>query len=401
MAIIQQTVSLTRETVARIQNELRVLGIEGWLLYDFRGLNQIACGLLGLPGMSRRYFVLIPAEGEPVALTHAIEQQPWGTWIGENRPYSSWRALESELARLVGGRTVAMEYDPGDAVPYIDRVPAGVVEMARAAGATVATSADLVSAFYSRWSPEGEAAHRRAAIVLQEVAHEAFARIGELIRGGAPPTEWEMRGWIRDELVRRGLKVGADDIVAIGEHAANPHYSPTAEGRERIGAGDLVLIDLWGKESEAAIYADQTWMGYVGNAVPAGIDEIWRAVRDARDAAVALIRARWAAGEPVAGYEADDAAREVIRSRGYADNFIHRTGHSIDTELHGSGPNIDGLETRDTRRLIAGVGFSIEPGIYLPGDVGFRSEIDVFMGSNGPEVTTPAPQREIILVGAE
>lgn len=401
MAVVEQAVALDRATLERIQAQLRSQGLEGWLLFNFQGSNAVASGLLGLPAMSRRYLVLIPAEGEPAALTHRIEQQPWRGWIGEKREYSSWRELEAELAAMLRGRSeVAMEYSAGDAVPYVDRVPAGVVEMVRAAGVRVASSADLVSAFYARWSDEGLASHRRAAVVVQETAHAAFRRIGEQLRGGEEPTEWSIREWIQGELARRGLRVGADTIVAVNANAANPHYGPTREAHAPIRRGDLVLIDLWGKESPAAVYADQTWMAYVGAEIPERIQRIWEAARDGREAAVELLRGRWRAGERVAGFEVDDACRGVIAERGFAGAFIHRTGHSIDRELHGSGPNIDNLESRDTRTLIEGVGFSVEPGIYLGGDLGFRTEINVFMGPDGPEVTTPEPQSELFRIEA-
>jgi Xaa-Pro dipeptidase len=396
MAVTEQTVSLTAETVERVRQAVRAHGADGWLLFNFQGSNAVASNLLGLPAMTRRWFVWLPAEGEPVAITHRIEQQPWSTWVGENWPYSSWRELESRLAQLLGGNpTVAMEYAERDAVPYIDRVPAGVIEMVRATGARVVTSADMVSAFYARWSAEGEASHRRASTHVYEVAHEAFRRIAGALREERGVTEWEVRSWIKDEFARRGIRVGGDAIVGVNGNAANPHYAPSAEHHAPIAKGDLVLIDLWGKEDDASIYADQTWMGFAGETVPERIAEIFAAVRDARLAAIDLIRRRHAAGEDVAGWEADDASRDVVVARGWGEYFIHRTGHSIDRELHGSGPNIDNLESKDTRRLIPGVGFSIEPGIYLPGDVGFRSEVNVFMGPEGPEVTTPEPQTEV------
>jgi Xaa-Pro aminopeptidase len=340
--------------------------------------------------------VWIPTEGRPVAITHRIEQQPWTGWIGDNWPYSSWRELDSRLGQLLSGNPrVAMEYAPGDAVPYVDKVPAGVIEMIRATGAEPVTSGDLVSAFYARWSDEGLASHRRAAQHVYEVAHEAFRRIAAAVREGRGVGEWEVRSWIIGEFARRGITVGGDAIVAVNANAANPHYAPSADHHAEIRRDDLVLIDLWGKEDEGAIYADQTWMGYVGDSVPERLEEIFAAVRDARLAAMDLIRRRSEAGEDVAGWEADDASRNVIEGRGWGEHFIHRTGHSIDRELHGSGPNIDNLESRDTRRLIQGVGFSIEPGIYLAGDVGFRSEVDVYMGPDGPEVTTPEPQTAV------
>lgn len=396
MAVTEQTVQLSPETVARIQEELRAHKVDGWLLFNFKGINAVAGDLLGLPALTRRYFVWIPTEGRPVAITHRIEQQPWTGWIGDNWPYSSWRELDSRLAQLLSGNPrVAMEYAPADAVPYVDKVPAGVIEMIRATGAEPVTSGDLVSAFYARWSEEGVAGHRRAATHVYEVAHEAFRRIAAAIRDGRETGEWEVRQWIMGEFARRGITVGGDAIVAVNANAANPHYAPSADHHAQIRQGDLVLIDLWGKEDEGAIYADQTWMGYVGDTVPERLEEIFAAVRDARLAAIDLIRRRWDAGQEVAGWEADDASRAVIEQRGWGEAFIHRTGHSIDRELHGSGPNIDNLESKDTRRLIQGVGFSIEPGIYLSGDVGFRSEVDVYMGPDGPEVTTPEPQTAV------
>jgi len=395
MAVIAETVSLTAETVDRVRGELRALGLDGWLLVNFRGNNPVAGGMTGLPAMTRRWFVYLPAEGAPVAITHRIEQQPWETWIGEKREYSSWRELERELGDLLRGKKVAMEYAAGDAVPYVDLVPAGVLELVRAAGAEVASSGDLVSAFYSRWTPEGEASHRRAARVVHDVAHDAFRRIASVVQDGGRVTEWEARGWIQDDFARRGLRVGADSIVAVNEHAANAHYGPTAEKHAEIRAGDLLLIDLWGKEDDDAVYADQTWMGYLGETVPDRLAQIFGVLTAARDAAIGLVLQRSAAGEPVCGYEVDAAASAVIERGGYGRYVIHRTGHSIDRDLHGMGPNIDNLETRDTRTLIRGVGFSIEPGIYIAGDVGFRTEIDMYMGEDGGEVTTPNPQRAI------
>ena len=403
MAITEQTVRLTRETLDRVREELRALGLDGWLLFNFHNENPVASRMLGLPELTRRYLVYLRAEGDPIAITHRIEQQPWEGWIGENRPYSSWRELETRLAELLGsGPRVAMEYFAGDGVPYVDLIPAGAVEMIRAAGARIETSADLVSAFYARWSAEGEASHRRAARAVQETAHAAFARIAAGLRSGAEMSEWSIRGWIGEEFRRRGIMVGGDAIVAVNANAANPHYAPAVDRHAPIRTGDLVLIDLWGKEpGDEAVYADQTWMAYAGDAVPDRWAGIFAAVRDARDGAIEVLRARHAAGETVAGFEVDDASRSVVVERGYGEQFIHRTGHSIDRELHGSGPNIDNLETRDTRRLITGVGFSIEPGIYLAGDVGFRSEVNVFMGPDGPEVTTPDPQREIYALLAD
>ena len=396
MAVTEQTVALTAETVARIQEELRARGLDGWLLYDFRGMNPVAGTLLGLPALTRRYFVLVRAEGAPVALTHRIEQQPWTTWHGEKRVYSSWREMEAELASILGGvRRLAMEYTPGDAVPVVDRVPAGIVELVRAAGAEPEGSGDLISFFTARWSDEGEASHRRASAAVRDTAHAAFERIAAAVRAGERTTEWEVRHWIQGELVRRGINVGGDGIVAVNANAANAHYAPSAEQHAEIRAGDLVLIDLWGKENDGAIYADQTWMAFVGDTIPERLERMFGTLVDAREAACQMVIDRFAAGNAVSGYEVDDVARGIIEARGYGEQIIHRTGHSIDRELHGSGPNIDNMETRDTRTLIPGVGFSVEPGIYFPGDVGFRSEVNMFIGAAGPEVTTDRPQRRL------
>jgi Xaa-Pro dipeptidase len=399
MAVTERTVGFSEDSLSTIQEHLARLGLDGWLLYEFRGANPIAGGVLGLPPLTRRFFVLIPASGRPIALTHRIEQQPWTGWIGENRVYLDWRSLERELEDLLRGRgRIALEFSPGGAVPYLDRVPAGMLEVLTRTGIEPVSSGDLVSAFYSRWDRAGQESHHRAATVLREVVHGAFHRIGEQLRAGEAPTEWGIRSWILLQLQARGLVQGADSIVAVNANAASPHYAPSAEQHAAIGPGDLVLIDLWGKESPESIFADQTWMAYVGDEVPDRIQTIWSAVRDAREAAVEFIRERCSRGEAVAGYQVDDVARGVIAERGFADAFIHRTGHSIDRDLHGSGPNIDNLETRDTRTLIEGIGFSIEPGIYLSGEIGFRSEVDVFMTSDGPVVTTPDPQREIFRI---
>lgn len=399
MAISDEKVAFDEAALADVQRHLVEHELDGWLLYDFRGSNPITAGVLGLPALSRRIYVYLPARGRPVALTHRIEQQPWRSWIGENRVYLSWQSLEEGIRYLLSdARKVAAEYSAGDAVPYLDRLPAGVVETVRKSGVELVSSGDLVSAFYSRWSPEGEASHRRAAKVLREAARAAFDLIGERLRAGEEIDEWQVRSWVVDELRREGLQVGADAVVAVNANAANPHYAPSREEHSSIRRGDVVLLDLWGKENADAIYADQTWMAFVGDAPPARVLDLWTAVRDARNAAVEFISQRTAGDQPVRGFEVDDVSRSVIQERGFGEAFIHRTGHSIDRELHGSGPNIDNLETRDERRLIRGVGFSIEPGIYLPGEIGLRTEIDVYMGPNGPEVTTPDPQQDLYLI---
>ena len=384
-----------------LQRALGEARVDGWLLFDFHGTNEIASSLLGLQGMvTRRVFAWIPAKGTPVAITHAIEQGPWVRWPAawDRRIYSSWRTLEAQLAELVKGKRAAMEYSPGDAVPYVDRIPAGVLEMVRAAGATVVPSADLVSRFYARWTPAQAASHDRAAAAVAAIAREALTVAGTRARDGRPQAEHEVASWIREAFERAGLETDHGPIVAIGPNAANPHYAPSSSRPVPIVAGSMLLIDLWAREPNGGLFADQTWMASLGppNAKSASV---WEAVRDARDAAIALGTKRLAAGDAPTGGALDDAARAVITARGYGEYFIHRTGHSIDAQsLHGAGPHLDNLETREERTLIDGVGFSIEPGVYLPGVLGVRSEVNARVDGRKLVVTPADYQRELMIV---
>ena len=391
---------LTPKSLPLIQKAIKDSGTDGWLIFDFHGLNPIAAGMLRLEGMTtRRLFAFIPREGAPVAISHAIEQGPWKHWPAEWKKleYSGWRVLESTLAELVGGKRVAMEYSPGDAVPYLDRVPAGVIEMVRAAGATVESSADLVTRFYAVWSVEQLASHQRAAETISGIAHEAMKLAGERAGSGSPMNEYELKQWILDRFAKENLETDHGPIVAIGPNAANPHYEPTADASAPIEHGAILLIDLWAHEPDGGVFADQTWMGSLGEPDARSV-KVWEAIRDARDAAIALLRERLAGSMPVRGGEVDDAARGVIEERGFGPQFIHRTGHSIDPrDLHGSGPHIDNLETREERTLLPGVGFSIEPGVYLRDDVGMRTEVNAFMARE-LVVTPTAIQRELIIV---
>ena len=253
-----------------------------------------------------------------------------------------------------------------------------------------------MSRFHSVWTPSQRLEHGRAAEIVADVAARAFRRAADAARGGAPTTEGSLSDWIRAELRSAGLVSEVDCIVALGAGAADPHYAPEGEGAT-IVPGELLLIDLWGG-FEGSVPADQTWMGIMGSGIDDRTREVWGAVRDARDASVDFLRDRFRAGEIVRGYEVDDVARRVVEERGFGRYFVHRTGHSIDTALHGSGPNLDNLESRDDRRLLPGVGFSIEPGVYIPGEMGIRSEINVFWGDEGPEVTPIEIQKEILLL---
>ena len=392
-------VMLNQKTLPEVQSALADAGLDGWLIFDFHGLNPVA-ELIGREGMgTRRIFVLIPKSGEPVAITHAIEQGPWKNWPTEWKKtvYSGWRELEQQLRDLVDGKRVAMEYSPGDAVPYLDRVPAGVLELVRSSGAEVVSSADLVSRFYAVWTDEDLASHKRAAEIIARIARDAFKRAGEAASSGTPLTEYKLQQWILGEFNANNLNTDHGPIVAIGPDAANPHFEPSPGGSAQIERGAILLIDLWARE-EGGVFADQTWMASLGEPSERDV-KVWLAVRDARDAAISILHERIGGGKTVRGGEVDDAAREVITSRGFGDRFIHRTGHSIDSrDLHGSGPHIDNLETREERNLIRGVGFSIEPGIYLTGDVGMRSEVNAWIG-DGEVLITPADyQKDLIIV---
>ena len=391
---------LTPETLPELQRALTDARLDGWLIYDFQGANPIAGGMLGLEGMvTRRIFALVPRTGVPIALTHAIEQGPWRNWPKDwkRERYSSWKSLEDGVARLAKGKRLAMEYSPGDAVPYVDRVPAGVLEMVKATGADIVSSGELISRFYALWTAEGIASHVRAAEVIAAIAREGIAMAGERARSATPMLEHELDHWILERFARASLQADHGPIVAAGENAANPHYSASPDRPRPIRTGELLLVDLFAHE-HGGIYADQTWMGAIGEPSARAV-EVWTAVRDGRDAAIAMLRSRAGGPKPLSGGELDDAARKVIRERKLDEYFTHRTGHSIDPRsLHGAGPHIDNLETREERLLIPGVGFSIEPGVYITGEIGVRSEVNAYMTEQGAEITPREYQRDLIVV---
>jgi len=392
---------LTTASLPLLQRAIADAGVDGWLLYDFRGINPVANGALELRGMvSRRIFCWIPRAGVPVAITHNIEQSPWRDWPaawGKER-YSTWQQLESAVAALVKGKRIAMEYSPGDAVPYVDYVPAGVLELVRAAGATVVCSGEIVTRFNAVWTAPQMEAHRRAAEFVAKAAHEAFAMAGAAIAKGTPVHEHELRQFLVDRFTQAGFDYDHEPIVAAGANAADPHYAPSEKRPRALKAGELLLIDLWARERDG-IFADQTWMAALGKPTPRA-HEVWTAVRDARDAAIVRLTELVASGKPVRGGVIDDAARAVITKRGFGQYFTHRTGHSIDArQLHGAGPNIDDFETREERLLVPGCGFSIEPGVYIPGEIGVRSEVNAFLDGGGRLTITPREyQRELTVV---
>ncbi len=382
--------------LAGLRATLGELDVDGWLLFDFRGVNPILSRVLGNLGFSsRRLFVLLPREGKPVALVHKIELGPF---LGDSFPgtvvsYARWEELHAGLESMVKGKRLAMEISPDDAVPYLDRVPLGVVELVRRLGGSVVGSAGLVTRYASRWSADELDDHMYAAEALATIANEALR--WAVTQGGSGLTESQLQLRVIDAIHAAGLEFDHPPIVGFGPNAANPHYEPIP-GRDLALAPDqVVLLDLWGGRRLGTVFADQTWMGFSGTVVPPKVQRVWEVVRDARDAAIAVVK-RKAGKEPLFGFEGDDAARGVIRAAGFGEFFVHRTGHSIDRDLHGSGPHLDNYETHDDRELVPGAGFSVEPGVYLPGEFGVRSEINMVWAGEGPRVTPSLPQRNLI-----
>lgn len=381
--------------LAGLRDALAQARVDGWLLFDFHGLNPVAGRVLGLAGMqTRRLFVLLPRSGEPIALAHKIELQGMENFPGRVIPYARWTELHAALEPLVRGRTLAMEISPEDAVPYLDRVPYGVVELLRRLGATVVPSGALVSRFAAQWSAAEADDHRAAAEILAAVARETLAQA--VRETGAGLTETALQARVMHEVKEQGLVFNEPPIVAFAANAAKPHYEPHPGRDATLKAGDVVLLDLWAGRSRTTVFADQTWVAYAGSRPPEKVQRVWDTVRRARDAAIQAVSTAVAEGRSIAGFEADRAARAVIEAGGFGDAFVHRTGHSIDRDLHGSGPHLDDYETHDDRLLVAGVGFSVEPGVYLAGEFGMRSEVNVYMAAAGPEVTPGEPQRELI-----
>ncbi|HEY65085.1 MAG TPA: aminopeptidase P family protein [Caldilineae bacterium] len=384
----------------QVQSLLREAGWGGWLLFDFRGSNPIARRVVGLPEQgvfSRRWAYWIPASGDPAWVVPRLEADPFEPPVpGRVFTYVSWRDWLDRLRSLIGGAgTIAMEYSPQGAIPYVSRVDGGTLDQIRGLGVEVVSSADLVQAVEARWTLAQLEGHRRSAAALMEVKDEAFTLISRTLAEGRVLYEHEVQAFIIEQCAARGM-VGAKATVAVNAHSGSPHYFPSPERPTPIRLGDWVLIDLWAKQAEPdAVYADITWVAYAGAQPPRRHQEIFDIVREARDAAIQFVQEGVRVGRPIHGYEVDDVARGVIARAGYGEYFIHRTGHSIGVEGHGNGVNIDNLETQDRRRLIPGIGFSIEPGIYLS-EFGVRLEVDMYVGEGEAQVTTLPLQDEII-----
>jgi len=386
--------------LSAIQQALRQQELDGWLLYDFRGLNVLARRVLGMGSdamLSRRWFYFIPAQGEPRKLVHRIEPHSLDAFPGSAQRYLRWQELEEGVGQLVHGvRRLAMEYVPRNANPYVSRVDAGTVELVRSFGVDIVSSGDLVQIFEACWDDEQWESHVESARHTATAFDAAFAFIVERVRRAGSVHETEVQQCILDHFARHNLFTDHAPICAVGPHSGDPHYSPRPGADGLIRAGDFVLVDLWAKLNKPrAVYSDYTWTAFVGKEVPPQYTKVFNIVRDARDNAIACVREAFAAGRPLQGWQVDQAAREVIEKAGYGKDFVHRTGHSIGQETHGNGANMDGLETREERRVLPRTCFSIEPGIYLP-EFGVRSEVNVFVDANNKvHVTGPAPQMEI------
>lgn len=391
----------TQNLIERIQDQLKAESLDGWLFYFFKNNDPIALSVLGLDEthmFSRRWFYYVPVSGTPVKLVHRIEMEALDSLPGEKVVYLGWKQLESKLGEVLGqGKTIAMQYSPKCAVPYVSRVDAGTIELVKSLGKTVVTSANLVQAFEARWSKEQLESHIYAVECLRKCIFEAFTRVREVLSAGKSLNEYELQQFILERFDHYKLTTYSPPIVAVNAHSGSPHYQPTKEVHSPILKGDFLLLDIWAKRNDMhdAIYGDITWTGYVGTDIPPEHIKIFEIVKGARDAALNYVKEAVDKGEVLYGWDVDDVCRNYIRERGYADYFIHRTGHSIGTEVHGNGANIDNLETKDERRLIPHTGFSIEPGVYLD-DFGVRSEIDVYI-EEGKTLVAGGPIQEKLI----
>jgi Xaa-Pro dipeptidase len=387
--------------ITEIQARLREHGLDGWLFFDFHHRNPIAYRTLGLPDhliATRRWYYYLPAVGEPAGIVSALEPHNLDALPGAKLVYRTWEERRKALAAtLPAGAKVAMEYSPLNAIPGVSLVDAGTIELVRSMGVTVVSSADLIQAIVSRWTDRQWQAHCEASRRLMEIKDRAFSEVARRVRAGDRPTDYEIQQYMVDAY--HGAMLVSDDppIVATNAHCRDPHYLPTAARQTEIRNGDVLLIDFWAKLAQpGAVYADHTWMAYVGSSVPTRLADVFGIVAEARDAAIEFVRTAFAGGRSVQGWQVDDVARASITQRGYGDYFIHRTGHNIHEDVHGEGANMDNFESHDERTVLERTCFSIEPGIYLP-DFGVRSEVDVFIAAADDVKITGTPvQREVV-----
>jgi Xaa-Pro dipeptidase len=384
-----------------IADAVRAAGLDGWLFYDFRMSDPLAYRILELSEngiATRRWFCFVPKAGKATAIVSAVEAHRLDALAADKIVYRSHHEMLATLGMVLeGARRIAMDYSPGCAIPYVSRVDAGTVEMVRSHGVEIVSAADLIQRFEATLTYEQLASHHRAARALRSIVDETFAEIGRSISSAQQVSEVSVQEFVMSRFASQGLTTHAPPIVAVNEHSADPHFAPAREDDRTIARGDFILLDLWAKEAGSdSIYADFTWVAYAGIKIPEEHAQLFDTVMRARDAAVNLVQARVAARKPISGREADRAARAVIEAAGYGDAFVHRTGHSIGREVHGAGANLDSLETLDDRALIDNTCFSVEPGIYLPGKFGVRSELDMTIEDGRATVSGEPRQREIV-----
>jgi Xaa-Pro aminopeptidase len=381
-----------------LQSDIRAAKIDGWLFYDFRGRDPIALRILNLPpGMrTRRWFYFVPAKGTPRKLVHKIESEALAALPGETLYYAGQDELRKNLTKTIGrAKVVAMQYSPKAMVPYVAMVDAGTIELVRAAGAKVVSSADLVQKFEACWTSQQLESHLAAGKIIDRAISGAFEQATKHVRAKQTFTEYDLQQWILKEFAAKGINREDGPDVAVNANASDPHYGPVEGKSAAIREGDLLLLDVWGKTKDAgSVYYDVTWIGYLGTRVPEKYSKVFGVLREARDKAVDLIRASSAAGKPLQGWQVDKAARAIIEKAGYGEYFFHRLGHNIGEAIHGNGANMDNLETHDIRHLIPKTCTSIEPGIYLP-EFGMRTEVNVYIGEGEARVTG-AVQQEIL-----
>ena len=383
-----------------IQAALRERNIDAWLFYDHHHRDPIAYRVLGLPSslmVTRRWFYLIPAKGEPSKLVHKIEAGHLDSLPGSKRVYSGWQELFEQIKLFLAAyKTIAMQYSPNNLVFTVSLVDAGTMELVRGLGKNVVSAADLIAQFEATWTDEQIQTHFAARDAVDSITTAAFAEIGRRVRNGGT-TEHAMQQWLLEAFQRENLVTDDPPVVAVNANSGNPHYEPHAESSAAIREGDFVLLDIWGKKNTpGAVYYDITWTGYVGKAPSDKQREVFQIVRDARDAGVKTVLDAIDAGQRIAGWQVDRATRDHIKKAGYGDYFIHRTGHSIGTDVHSNGANMDDLEIHDERQILPNSCFSIEPGVYLP-EFGVRSEVNVLVRPNRAEVTGKI-QREIVII---
>ncbi|MBV9404520.1 MAG: aminopeptidase P family protein [Acidobacteriaceae bacterium] len=377
--------------IDEIQNALREHSLDGWLFFDHHRRDPLAYRILALPediSATRRWYYFVPANGEPTKLVHRIESGTLDTLPGQKLSYSSWVDQRNKLSGLLAGHArIAMQYSPDCAIPYVSLVDGGTVELVRELGAHVVSSADLVQQFEARWTEEQLEMHLEAGRRVDEARREAFRFIAERLRSAEPVSEYDVQQFIADRFSAAGLVADHDPHVCVNANSSDPHYNPARDRSAPISWRDLVLIDMWAKLAQPnAVYYDITWTAFCGETIPAEIENVFEVVEGARTQASEFVIQNVAAGARFAGYQVDDVARGYIEARGFGEFFFHRTGHSIGTDVHGTGANMDNLESHDERRVIAGTCFSIEPGIYLP-RFGIRSEVNVYVGEKFAQVT--------------